>query len=450
PPPPRSHPPTRYDGTADIDFGQDIINFISPGTPKKQASSKKIAKDLRRLTALTMTSIAELPESNPMTPYLVIGASNVLVALARAAPTEHFWTCLLLLNLTLFKLLHLKLPSKVFVSAVDKQRRDSVSELEGGEEKMPTVQLPAGIRTMQPTPPKQGSELAEALAAAGGIKSVAGTRIANDIKYCDQWAEVPHTFRPGNGTIFNVRKGPAYKKTGAKAPSLECLYDLYSCDLVRTPMRMKESGEMFTPPHVPGVTDIQTGNAYVPPMIIVSCGMPAFEPSLFGGEDDGPSYMAIFYFVIGERMLKELKDLSTASPAVKLLAEWCKRGEHENTIKGRFKCCCVLDDVDKLGLPAPIPSYNGKPVIINKTGAFFRKENHIELTIDVHNFAYLARKGLYSIMPKFPTMKLNVGFVIEGRDDDELPECMMGVGKLCYMDPGKAPEEEELINVDGD
>jgi len=60
-------------------------------------------------------------------------------------------------------------------------------------------------------------------------------------------------------------------------------------------------------------------------------------------------------------------------------------------------------------------------------------------------FAFLARKMLYTIQPKFPTMCLNVGFVIEGRDDDELPETMLGVGKLTYMEVGKAPAPDDLM-----
>ena len=93
----------------------------------------------------------------------------------------------------------------------------------------------------------------------------------------------------------------------------------------------------------------------------------------------------------------------------------------------------------------PIPSYNGKPVLINKSGKFFKHEKHIEMTVNVHMFAYIAKKMLYSIQPRFPTMCLNVGFVIEGRDDDELPETMLGVGKLLYMDPAKAPHGDDLI-----
>lgn len=250
-----------------------------------------------------------------------------------------------------------------------------------------------------------------------------------------------HSYWNGDGTIFRVRMGPNYKKTGKKEPSKQSLFDLYAMDLVRTEERIKESRDIFEVPVIPGITDKPTGHAHIPPMIIINCGMPSTEPSLFSSTDDGPSFVTVFYFVISEDTLRQLKDISTASPAVKLLGEWCRRAENEPSFRGRFKAMCILDEIEKLGLPNPIPAYNGKPVLINKSGAFFRRENYIEHSINVHLFAYLAKKALYSIQPKFPNMRLNVGFVIEGRDDDELPECMLGVGKCLYMDPAKAPDD---------
>ena len=98
---------------------------------------------------------------------------------------------------------------------------------------------------------------------------------------------------------------------------------------------------------------------------------------------------------------------------------------------------CIIDEIEKQGLPHPIPGYNGKPVLINKSGSFFRRDGYIEHTVNVHLFSYIARKALHTLQPKFSRMVLNIGFVIEGRDDDELPECMLGVAKVIHMDPGE-------------
>ncbi len=43
------------------------------------------------------------------------------------------------------------------------------------------------------------------------------------------------------------------------------------------------------------------------------------------------------YFRITENACAQLKDLATASPAVKLFAQWCEKAETDPTWRGRFK-----------------------------------------------------------------------------------------------------------------
>jgi hypothetical protein len=40
----------------------------------------------------------------------------------------------------------------------------------------------------------------------------------------------------------------------------------------------------------------------------------------------------------------------------------------------------------------------------------------------VHKWAYMAKKGFVSLLPKFAYMQLEVGFTIEAQDDAEMPE----------------------------
>ena len=100
--------------------------------------------------------------------------------------------------------------------------------------------------------------------------------------------------------MFRVRKGPNYKKTGAKAPSKPALYDLYAVDLVRTEESIKESRDTFIPPDIPGITDMDTGHPYIPPMLIINCTCPCYEPSMLSPVTDGDTFDVVFYFVISE------------------------------------------------------------------------------------------------------------------------------------------------------
>lgn len=55
-------------------------------------------------------------------------------------------------------------------------------------------------------------------------------------------------------------------------------------------------------------------------------------------------------------------------------------------------------------------------------------------------FSYLAKKGLNFLQPKFPQMVFDVGFVVEARADDEMPEQMLGTARLFRLDYNLAPE----------
>jgi hypothetical protein len=123
---------------------------------------------------------------------------------------------------------------------------------------------------------------------------------------------------------------------------------------------------------------------------------------------------------------------------------------------------CVVDDIESLGFPSFINGHNGKPVLISRSGTLSRKlgqetattaeggttasrdadqhpeTDRAELHINVFQFNIIARKALYSMRPKFSSMGLNVAFTIEGRDDHELPEVVLGCAKLSGLDIERA------------
>lgn len=92
--------------------------------------------------------------------------------------------------------------------------------------------------------------------------------------------------------------------------------------------------------------------------------------------------------------------------------------------------CCLFHT----SLPSFITGYNGKPVLINKSGKLKKHANYMEMSINVFMFNYIAKKSLHSLKPKFPTFILNIGFTIEGRSDEELPEVLLGGCRLVKLD----------------
>lgn len=95
-----------------------------------------------------------------------------------------------------------------------------------------------------------------------------------------------------------------------------------------------------------------------------------------------------------------------------------------------------------MGVPNVIMSYNAKPVLIRRTGSVFRgtgSSRYLEIDIHVHKFANLAKKSIHALSSRCSLMYMQIGFVIEGRTDDELPETLfacVGVNR---------PEEDKVF-----
>ncbi len=100
----------------------------------------------------------------------------------------------------------------------------------------------------------------------------------------------------------------------------------------------------------------------------------------------------------------------------------------------------------KTSVPKFIQGYNGKPALVTKSGTFTRHENYIEFSINVNMWAFLAKKGLWTLEPTFPDFIFNVGFTIEARKDEEMPGEFVGMhSSICFC---SYPVEYDLIPND--
>ncbi|KAG5191036.1 hypothetical protein JKP88DRAFT_217291 [Tribonema minus] len=70
------------------------------------------------------------------------------------------------------------------------------------------------------------------------------------------------------------------------------------------------------------------------------------------------------------------------------------------------------------------------------------------MDINIHRFRYAAKKVLHNLMEKFQQMVLHVGFTIEGRSADELPEAMLACACLNYGSPDEVDELQTGLDED--
>ena len=226
-----------------------------------------------------------------------------------------------------------------------------------------------------------------------------------------------HSWGRGTATEFHVR-ATNYKKSKKKEPSLDAFYELVSFDLVTTP-----EGSVDHVARYMGLSALKAAGGKkkrlftgFPSLFIVNCQLPDGEPTMFQAAEDGPGRSAIFVFALKESTVNMLEGereeggkKQELPPALRLLREWFQRAPTDPDIRSRFKvreqvclcvcvCACEFRDeedqashthihahthtqviascrnIEALELPSFITNYNGKPVIISKSGSLHQGE----------------------------------------------------------------------------
>ncbi len=263
-----------------------------------------------------------------------------------------------------------------------------------------------------------------------------------------------------SSSVFDLRIGPNYPRNKQKAPSMKSICDLIGVDLLKSGERINNIASKMNLPSewfdknnrniktkdkeaytIPGLPELFIINAQIP-----TTGLGGGISSFFTGEDDGEGVSLIFYFKWRKEVLKQLKKNNgkDASPASKLLLRYIQeapktQGASDDPWRGRFKVIVQCTNIEELGLPGFITAYNAKPVLVKAAGTIHKTQDYFEQDINVHAFTALSKKGLGMMMSKFPQCLFDVGFCIESRDDDEMPECLLGCAAVNQSREDKAP-----------
>ncbi|KAL7498282.1 hypothetical protein ACHAWT_009237 [Skeletonema menzelii] len=180
----------------------------------------------------------------------------------------------------------------------------------------------------------------------------------------------------------------------------------------------------------------------IPDVLVVHFMLPYEPPNMFKQKDDGKGGECVYYLRPSQRFLDEISGKIPETPATKLFVQWCNTCESDIQMRSRFKCMALVRDIEKhnMGL---LKSYNGKPVLITESGraasGYHGDIRYLEMTANVHYWAFMAKKGFVSLIPKFKSMQMEVGFTIEAHKDSEMPECMLGSTVLSYIGDKTGP-----------
>ena len=109
-----------------------------------------------------------------------------------------------------------------------------------------------------------------------------------------------------------------------------------------------------------------------------------------------------------------------------------------NKDKIALKVIGQIENLDELGLPDLVSSYNAKPTLLTKS-CNIKTGQHpfdevLEINFDVRQWNYLTRKTFGSLKHRLAEAVVSIGFVVEGKDDAALPEQLLGGYRLNFVD----------------
>lgn len=241
-----------------------------------------------------------------------------------------------------------------------------------------------------------------------------------------------------DASLFDVRN-VRYKQTKEKVPSESAMYDCVGMDMIRDKRRIDALVDKFpegaglpaSPPDAPEWTPAWG----VPRVLVVNCQLPYRAGYLFTShpQDDGGLSVAA-YFVLG-RQASELLEHGTPTPSLRLLQRFVEGGT--TTKEGiSFKAVGRVEDLDRYEVPESFHRFNNKPVLLTKSATVVqsRLPEVLELDYDVRSWVYLARSALATYHPRARDAEFEIGYLVEGKMDGELPEQILGCFKLLGMD----------------
>lgn len=276
-------------------------------------------------------------------------------------------------------------------------------------------------------------------------KRIAGCTIAES-DFDSTGGGPPATWSRAPGSTFRVRQ-VGYSKHGKKAKSQEAFYEAVSVDMYDTASRipcLADKLELPTPERL-------SPDPAIPSLFVVVAHIPSETgPMSVQPDADGHGYQMCIVFQLTERTVHDLQSLKEGGTcareaSLKLLKRWCTLAPEEPFAErkefGRFKVLAQVRNIDDVSIPSFAKRYNGKPALIRKTGQLYRcgpSKSYLNMDINVHAFGYMARSGLQSIFRDFQDFILSVGFTIESRENEELPECILGCFDLNHVDYNSA------------
>jgi len=235
---------------------------------------------------------------------------------------------------------------------------------------------------------------------------------------------------------FEVRVGPNYQRNKTKRAAVSTFYEPIAIDLLTSSSRIDHVTRFID---FSGVEDaVGSGERWMeglPPYFVVNFQLPLYQPSFFG-DTNGPGLSLVFYFRLTKAGLESAR--AKNNPA-RLLQKFCKYAGTADESKAsgidrRWKNIVHIANKDDLKLSFVskeiVRKFSGKPFLTRSRKEVFRGKNYLELDINQHTSNYVKKKAVFNLKQYLASMILDIGFLVEAQEEDEMPENLIGAVRL--------------------
>ena len=421
----------------DIDERRVSDNMISPTTAEIDSVPSSAAASENQHWMISGTNL-----------YIAWAMSNVALILARSSSTtiSQYWKLVVFTNSAAWMLCTRPKISSLL------QKRSSISS----------------IKSKQPSNSKIIKSVKKGYKPVAGnttfqVKSESDSNINKNGHELPSWIPIP-------SSEMDVRSH-GYLTTKTKIPSPGELYECVAVDVLMSDNRYPEIAPRvkFDDKFKIDSASIREKTWKSPDIFVASLAIPLEAPRFGQASDDGVGMTIIGYFKIKNETREVLKRITAAGydqstdaadqntdvqkrivNAVRLWERYCKEAPNDPTFQARFKLIPAAN-LEELGCPSYISKYNGKPILIKRnqvTGFFtdYPKLNAMEFNISLHPFPYLFKQAMTYLQDYFDKSIWTFGFVVEGRNDDELPEVVIGAMKVVRPSPSYIVNGDEFFS----
>eukprot|EP00449_Zooxanthella_nutricula_P032778 CAMPEP_0198492796 /NCGR_PEP_ID=MMETSP1462-20131121/3615_1 /TAXON_ID=1333877 /ORGANISM="Brandtodinium nutriculum, Strain RCC3387" /LENGTH=273 /DNA_ID=CAMNT_0044221445 /DNA_START=72 /DNA_END=889 /DNA_ORIENTATION=- len=251
-----------------------------------------------------------------------------------------------------------------------------------------------------------------------------------------------------------------YLGHGQKAPAAMPMYRCTGVEIVRGRARITSALAALGAvrcldaclPAAAAVAGAAAGGArqQLPTTILVHFQVPFLAGPLFGEHDVGDAgCSALLRFEIQPWAHEALSDLENAPVGIRLLVQYFQERGHPfaegRDVSRCFKAIGIFSDVDALNVPPLVRrivrQFQGKPVLIEKESVRFVSVAHsavsldvVEIAVDIRGFNPFARSVLCRFRHELVHTSVQLGLMLQGCSDHELPEALLGCVELQGID----------------